>query len=165
MANFIWTGTDRLGRRTVEEVAADTIEESKAMLVSEGYTDLELKSDEIMDAVGAGFADKISVFGKEVEVETSPEEQLKYMGNLSQTTLGQIFQRVVQDWMFYLLLIALLSITVFLGQTNVAIFVGIVGIGWTAFRIWMALPEIYYTKLKKASDWHQWMKVLKLVKQ
>ncbi len=165
MANFIWTGTDRLGRRTVEEVAAGTIEESKAMLVAEGYTDLELKSDEIMDTAGAGFSDKISVFGREVEVETSPEEHLKYMGNLSQTTLGQIFQRVVQDWMFYLLLIALLSITVFLGQTNVAIFVGIVGISWTAFRIWMALPEIYYTKLCKARDWHQWTKVLKLVKR
>ena len=163
MPNFIWTANDKFGKPVVREIAAETIEESKAMLLDEGCTNLTLKTDEILDAVSAAFPDKMRVLGEDVEVKIPPEERIKNLEGLSQTILGQIFERIVQDKLLYILAIILLVSAIFQGQMLFALLIGIGIIGWFVFRCLMALPEIYYVKLNHAKDWHKWTEVLRLV--
>jgi hypothetical protein len=42
MPSYLWTAKDRTGKSVVRELKAATIEESKAILIAEGYSDLEL---------------------------------------------------------------------------------------------------------------------------
>ncbi len=159
MPNFIWTAKDRQGKPIVKEVSAETIEESRAMLLAEGYTDLELKSDEIMDASRERFASVNK--GR----KSSPEEFVRHLGNVPQTTLGIIFKGIVQNAIFYLLMIALTVVAIFRGHKTNAIVTGIITVVWLVFRIWMSLPLIYHVKLNKAKEWHRWTEVLQLVKK
>ena len=163
MPNFLWTAKDKFGEPVVKEVTADTIEQSKAILLAEGCTELRLKTDEITDATIAAFPKKMKIFGKDIDATVPSEERLKYLDNLSQTTLRQIFERVMRDKMIYLFGIALLVIVVLRGQITFAIAIGVAIIGWLAFSIRMALPGIYYDKMDKATDWHRWTEVLELV--
>jgi hypothetical protein len=134
MANFIWTAKDKLGKPVVKELSADTIEESKAMLLAEGYTDLELKSDEIMDAARTAFADEIGILGKEIKAKGTAEEFVRHLGNIPQTALKLILERIVHDTAFYLLMIALMVLEIFLGHRTIAIAIGIAAVGWLVFQ-------------------------------
>jgi len=158
MPNFIWTAKDKQGKPIVKEVSAETIEESKAMLLAEGYTDLELKSDEIIDASRQAFATANN--GR----KSRPEEFVRHLGNIPQTPLKLILRSIVHDTAFYLLMISLMVLAIFRGHKANAIVTGIITVGWLVFRIWMSLPQIYYAKLNKAKDWHRWTEVLQLVK-
>jgi tetratricopeptide (TPR) repeat protein len=158
MPNFIWTAKDRQGKPIVKEVSAETIEESRAMLLAEGYTDLELKSDEIGDVARRACA------SINKDRKSRPEEFVRHLGNTPQTTLGIILKRIAQNAIFYLLMIALMALAVFRGHKTNAIVAGIVTVGWFVFRIWMSLPQIYYAKLNKAKDWYRWTEVLQILK-
>jgi len=158
MPNFIWTAKDKFGKPAVKELTAETIAESKAMLLAEGYTDLELKNDEIIDASRQGFASANK--GR----KSRPEEFVRHLGNIPQTPLKLILRNIVRDAVFYLLMISLMVLAIFRGHKTNAIVTGIITVGWLVFRIWVSLPQIYYAKLNKAKDWYQWTKVLQLIK-
>src|SRR6266403_783005 len=99
MPNFVWTVKGQSGKPVVREVAAATVEESKAILLAEGCTDLELKTDEIIDATQAGF-EKMECMGEEVKV--TAEDQLKHRGSAPKTFSGELWASVVQDKWLYL---------------------------------------------------------------
>jgi tetratricopeptide (TPR) repeat protein len=62
-------------------------------------------------------------------------------------------------------LILLIAIEVWRGDTLHAIWLAIGLVVWVAARIWAGLPGIYYAKLNKAGDWHRWEEVLELVEK
>ena len=145
----------------VREVPADTAEESKAILVAEGCTDLTLKGDEIMDAVGKGFPEGIKVFGEEHRV--TAEERVKHLGRPPAT-----FARALIDglWQSKLLVLSIVVLSVYeLHRGNrVSALLMALGLGlWMVFLICVSLPSIYYAKLIKAADWHRWEEVTQLV--
>ena len=78
MTNYTWTAKDRNGKPVVREVVAATSVESKVMLQEEGCTELKLMSDEISEAVRAGFPEKLVVFGEEVKITAA--DRLKHHG-------------------------------------------------------------------------------------
>jgi hypothetical protein len=164
MPNFIWTAKDRQGKPIVMELSAETIEESRAMLLAEGYTDLELKSDEIGDAARTAFTDEIGILREEIKPKGTAKEFVRHLGNIPQTTLKLILRSIVHDVAFYLLMISLMVLAIFRGHKTNAIVTGIIIVGWLVFRIWKSLPQIYYAKLNKAKDWYRWTEVLQLIK-
>ncbi len=50
MTNYIWKAKDRSGKPVIREILANTAAEAKSILVSDGYTDLELFQDDTMAA-------------------------------------------------------------------------------------------------------------------
>lgn len=161
MPNFVWTAKDKSGKAVVREIAADTIEESKNILLSEGCTDLELKDDEIMAAAREGFTDRVKILGEEVKV--TAEERLKHRGKPRATFVRVLFDSLNQDKGLYLLMALIIAYEAWRGHVTTAALLGLATLLWPAFRVWMALPGIYYARLNKAKDWHRWQEVLDLV--
>ena len=151
MPYFIWTAKDKLGKPIAKEVFAETIEESKAILLAEGCTDLQLKSDEIV-SVGRSIR---GVSG----TKASAKQWIQYLNRPSPTFLNTILGGLV----VYLPLTLLIVHLLYRGNRVAAIIAGIALIAWFLFTIWLALPGIYYAKLNKAKDWNRWKEVLKLV--
>ena len=75
MATYTWTAKDRDGKSVVREITYESVESSKAALEAEGYTDLKLMEDDVMNAVRAGFTEKPVFRGKEIKV--TAEQRLK----------------------------------------------------------------------------------------
>ena len=66
MPNFVWTAKNVCGDPVVRQIKAATIEESKAVLLSEGCTDLVLKEDDVIAATLEGFDERVSLFGEDI---------------------------------------------------------------------------------------------------
>ena len=157
MPRFIWAAKDNLGKPIVRELVAKTIEESKAILLAEGCTDLELKSDEIMDIARAQFDTN------DAGDDMPAKDWLKSRDKPPPTFLNIMFRSVVDFKGLYLILILLLVFNLYLGYKIPAIVTAAILIAGPFFYTWLALPGIYYEKLNKAKDWHRWEEVLKLV--
>jgi tetratricopeptide (TPR) repeat protein len=159
MPNFIWSVKDKQGKILIKEVIAETVEESKSMLLGEGYTEIELKRDDVMDASSQIYAS----FNK--GRRSQPEELIKVRENLRQTTFKLILETIIYDKWLYAGMILLMILVFMTGRNILAIIVGIVTLSWLIFRIWLRLPEIYYVKLNKAKEWHKWNDVLRIAKK
>ena len=153
MPNFLWTAKDKFGKSIVREIAAETIEESKAILLAEGCTNLESKSDEIMDLANSR--------SSELPKKT-PEQKLKYFNNPTNTFSKLILKITTQGLWFHLLIILVLIFAVYQGYKATAMIIGMGWIGGIAAMIWLGLPHIYYARMNKAKDWHRWHKVSEL---
>jgi hypothetical protein len=156
MPNFLWTAKDNSGKTVAREITADTIEESKAILLAEGCTDLELKTDEIIDAIRERSANRIKI---------SAEQRLKHLNNPSNTFSKLIFKIAAQDMWFHSLAILVLAFAVYRGHEAVAMITGISWGGWITAKIWLGLPSIRYARLNKAKDWYRWTEVLTLAEK
>src|SRR6266403_1684690 len=153
MPNFVWTVKGQSGKPVVREVAAATVEESKAILLAEGCTDLVLKSDEIIDATKAGF-EKMQFLGEEVKV--TAEDQLKHRNAPPRTFSRELWDSVVQDKGLYLLVLLLIGYRLYRGDKMWAAVFGLGLVAWPLFRLWVGLPGIYFARLNKAKDWYRW---------
>jgi tetratricopeptide (TPR) repeat protein len=72
---------------------------------------------------------------------------------------------MIQDRGLYLVAILMIAYQAYRGHPTVALLLGIATLAWPAFRIWMALPGIYFARLNKAKDWHRWQEALDLVEK
>jgi type II secretory pathway component PulF len=61
VTTYIWKARDKSGIPAVREVRANTIEDSKAILISQGYTSLELFQDEVMAAATEGMNENVTL--------------------------------------------------------------------------------------------------------
>ena len=95
MTNYIWKAKDKSGKSVVREVMARTTEESKAILVSEGCTDLELFQDEVMAAATSGMNEGVTVMGEEIKV--TAEQRLEQLNKPPLTIWSAIRQGIGQS--------------------------------------------------------------------
>jgi len=161
MPTFIWTAKDKSGRPVVREITQNTIEDSKAVLLADGCTELKLIEDEVMDAVRAGFSDKCKVLGEKVEV--TAEARVKQMGKPSDTFLSVLRQGLAQSKGFFIVVVLLSAYQLYRGNTTAAVLMLVALLAWIAFIVCVGLPSIYFNKLHKAADWHRWTEVLEIV--
>jgi len=161
MTNFIWTAKDRSGKTVVREVMANTIEESKTILVSEGCTNLELYQDEVMAAATAGMTDNVTVMGEAVNV--TAEQRLAQRNKPPLTVWKAIYQGIGQSWGFSAFILILCIFLANGGYTLSAILAGCALLAWLAFIIGVSFPVIYYGKLQRAADWYRWSEVFDLL--
>jgi tetratricopeptide (TPR) repeat protein len=161
MPIYLWTAKDRMGKSVVRELKAATIEESKAILIAEGCSDLELKEDEIMTAAIESCEQK--VFGEEVQI--TAEDRLKHRNQPPVTILRAVAQSLIREKGLYLVLIPVLGYAILRKNLWLGIVPIILILAWLGFLAWLTLPGILYAKLNQAKDWHRWNEVLNFVRK
>jgi tetratricopeptide (TPR) repeat protein len=161
MTNYVWSATDKSGFKVIKEVEAATAEDSKFVLLSQGYSNLELKQDEVGSVALAGFTKRENQLGAQIKV--SAEERLKHRDNPTATYWDALRKGIGQS---YLLILGLVFFTVYSGvrgQWKYCLLYLAGLLVWLVFIVFLSLQSIYYRKLIQASDWSEWRRVLSLV--
>jgi tetratricopeptide (TPR) repeat protein len=156
---YTWSGRDKSGQPVIREIQADTSEQSKAILVAEGYTELELREDEIASVGRAGFRNDGGFLSKAITV--TAEDRLKHRDNATPSDVPRIGIGTKLVWLFIITAFAALEIY----QKHYLVLI-VLAVGLflcLAFFVCLALPSIYYKKLIEALDWYRWDEVLSLV--
>jgi len=161
MSKYVWTAKDKSGQKVFREVEAETAEQSRALLVTAGYSDLALKEDDIGAAAKAGFPSTFKVMGEEVRIST--EERLKHLENPTVSYWDAIRKGLDQTKTGCLLLLFFAGYSAYRGNWSSAVLLLIGLIAWLTFIVCVSLPSVYYRKLIKASDWYRWSEVLSLI--
>jgi len=162
MPNYVWTVKNQYGEKQVREVAADTVEQSKAKLLGDGCTDLELMDAEIADALNTG-RPAPKFFGQELKI--TAKQRLQHRNKPPKTYWRVICQGVAQTWWFCLGIVCLACYEAYSGNSVSALLCGFGLAAWLGFLITSGLPSIYFRKLLKALDWSRWPEVLELVER
>jgi len=161
MANYAWSATDKSGKRVIREIEAATAEDAKFVLQAQGYSNLELKEDEVTSTAVAGFAKRKNALGQEIKV--TAEQRLKHRDDPTVTYWDALRKGIGP------------GVIVFLTVCVLAIYSGLRGhwgyaglyvaglLGWLGYILFLSLPSVYYRKLLKAADWNRWNEVLSLV--
>ncbi len=158
MPNFVWIAKDKSGKTVLREIFADTAEQSRDQLISEGCTELELRGDEVWDAAKEGFTDKPKFFGE--TLQPTPEQKLEALEKPRNTYWLAIKQGVLQTKGFCAFMLCLGLFELWRGHPVSALLIGLGLFAWLVFLVTVALPSIYYAKLIKAGDWYRWADVL-----
>ena len=77
--NYSWTATDRFGQKVVKEVEAETAQEAQNKLLADGYSNLVLKEDEVMEVARTGFPKNPTFLGAPINV--TAEDRLRHLDN------------------------------------------------------------------------------------
>lgn len=139
MTNFIWKGTDKFGKSVVREVMANSIEDSKQRLVSEGCTNLELFQDEIMAAATSGMDDGVTVMGEEVKVTAA--QRVEQVNKPPLTIWSGIRQGVGQSKGLTVFMVGLCAFLAYRGYVVSAIIASCALLAWLGFMIGAALAN------------------------
>ena len=77
LSDYLWDCEDSSGQRVTLNMRARSIEESKDLLLKQGYRDLKLQSDDTSAASSASFGDKVTP----VRQIFTPEQRVEMMRN------------------------------------------------------------------------------------
>jgi tetratricopeptide (TPR) repeat protein len=162
---YTWSAKDPSGQTVIREIEADTSQQAKDILVAEGYTDLELKEDEVASVARAGFRNDNAFLGEPINV--TAEDRLKHRD-----------EPIVSHWdvlkkgiganagtnvLWLLIIIAFVALQIY-QKHYLSVFLLAGGLCLLlAFFICLGLPSVYYKKLIEAADWYRWDEVLSLV--
>src|SRR5262249_6037549 len=163
MANYVWTAKDKSGKTVVRQIPAATVEESKAMLLAEGCTDVTLVGDEIIAAAREAMAGKSEFLGQEVTI--TDEDRLRHRGKPVPTFASALWRGIVETKGFLALILLLVVVEIYRGHRVGLILLGLALVAWLGFLVCVRLPGIYYGRLHKAADWHRWTEVLDIVEK
>ena len=161
MPTFIWKGKDKSGKPVLRELTADTIEQSKTQLLAEGCTELQLRQDEIMDAVRNSLTLPSDFMGKRITV--TAEELLKHQDKPPPTFGSLLSENLLSGRWFYISLLVFLPLLAYLGRTTDAAVIGLGALAILGIPIWFGLPSAIYTHILRAVDWQHWDKVISLI--
>lgn len=161
MPNYVWTAKNKFGQTVVKEINASTASEAQAILLADGFSELKLREEEVMDVARAGFSDRPKFFGEEIKI--TAEQRLKAQDNPT-VTLGDVLrQGFTQSKGLIFLVILPFAYEIYRGNYVSAILLVCALLLWLVFLICIGLPSIYYKELILAADWYRWEKVLSLV--
>jgi len=161
MPDYVWTAKDKLGKTVVKEITANTANEAKAILSADGYSDLELKEEEVMFAARAGFSDKPKFLGEEIKV--TAEQRLQHRDDPAVTFGRSVLRGIRQSKGLFLLILLIGVYSGYRGHWISVLLLVIAALAWLAFFICLGSPLVYYHKLIQALDWSRWEEALSLV--
>lgn len=161
MTSYIWSATDKSGLRVIKELDAATPEDAKYVLLAQGYSDLELKTNELTSAIRASFPKRKNQFGQ--ELKEKPEDWLKHRDDPTATYWDALRKGITKDFSIFLALAFFLIYSGFRKQWGYFLIYGALLVAMLVYIIITSLQLIYYRKLIKAGEWHQWRKELSLV--
>ena len=161
MTNYVWTATDKSGKKVVKEIKAATADDAKYVLLSQGYSNLELKEDEVNSTVRAGFSKRINVYGQELKV--TAEARLKHRDDPTVTYLDVLRKGIGRYFLVFFALIFFAVYSGFRREWGYCLLYALLLLAGLAYIIFAGLQSVYYRKLSKAADWYRWNKVLSLV--
>lgn len=150
---YTWSAKDKSGQTVIREIQAETGEQSKAILVAEGYTDMELKEDEVASVARASLKNDAGFLSRAITM--TAEDRLKPRDN---PKIG-IGTKVI--WLF--IIVGFVALEIIQGHyLSAIIFTGGLCL-LLLFFVCLVLPSIYYKKMVEASDWYRWDEVLSLI--
>jgi tetratricopeptide (TPR) repeat protein len=161
MTTYVWTAKNQFGHIVVREVPAESAEASKAILLTQGYSEPVLKEDDIIATAQAGFPEKIKFMGEEVKV--SSEDRIKGYDAPPATIWSSLIQGINESKLGCFILIAAAAFAGYREYWATAMLLMVALVAWLAFVLCLNLPAIYYRKLHLASDWNRWNEMLSLV--
>jgi tetratricopeptide (TPR) repeat protein len=161
MTNYVWSAIDKSGLKVIKEIEAATAEDAKFVLLSQGYSNLELKQDEIGSAVRAGFPKRQNVFGQEIRV--TAEQRLKHRDDPTATYWDAIRKGVIRNHFWFVALFLFAIYSGLRGQWSWFLLYAGVSLVWLVYILFTSLQSVYFRKLIKAEDWSRWHEVLSLV--
>lgn len=144
---YTWSATDQSGKKVIKEVEAKSASEAHSHLLAAGYSNLELKEDEIMTTARAGFQGALKATAK---------QRVAKLENPSGTTWEIIKPRLNEGKFLFLLLILVSSCLFYRRDFLVGGLIAFVFVVSLAFHVFVCLPLILYRKLVEAADWHRW---------
>ena len=161
MTNYVWSATDKSGQKVIKEIEAATAEDAKFVLLAQGYSNLELKQDEIGSAVRAGFPKRQNSLGQEIKVTAT--EYLKHRDDPTATYWDALRKGIGQSFIVFLTLVVLAGYSGYRGNWGYSLFYLAGLLAWLAYILFRSLQSVYFRKLIKAEDWSRWHEVLSLV--
>lgn len=161
MTNYVWSVTDKSGEKVIREIGAATAEDAKFVLLAQGYTDLELKQDEIGSIAQAGFSKRQNAFGHEIKV--TAEERMKHRDDPTATYFDALRKGIGRNSLFFGAFVFFILYSGFQRQWLYAALYAAVLLVWMAYILFRSLQSVYYRKLIKAADWNRWHEVIRLV--
>jgi hypothetical protein len=158
---YAWSAQDKSGKTVIVEISAHTVQEAKAALLAEGYSDLVLKEEEIGNITSASFQKNQTFLGEEIKV--TAKDRLKHRDDPTVTFWDVLRKGIGQSAYLFLMVIALAAYDIYRGHYISAIVFGGALVLWVGFLLCLGLPSVYYRKLIEAVDWSRWNEVLSLV--
>ncbi len=167
--DFLWRGKDRNGAVRVERVRAESAQQSKARLLNEGWSDLELIMDEITSSKALKVQADEWLDDGEDEFST-PEYEAKFFEGKGPGVLRQTWWGIKDSWLMILVSAAVfglgyvvhktwLMVVGALGVAFLVLFTPILHVVFTVFG--KASKE--YDRLNRAKVWGRWNEVLRCV--
>lgn len=161
MTHYVWSAKNQKGKTVHQDAPAETLDESKAWMLSEGFTDLVLVEDEVMALAAKGFPEKTFFMGEELKPTA---EQRKRGREQPPITLLRLMLESFRDDKRIYLLVLILSLYFGWRGNILGIILSWAGlVGWLMFRYWVAAPLLLYNKINVAKDWCRWSEVSDLL--
>jgi tetratricopeptide (TPR) repeat protein len=151
---YTWSATDQYGQKVIKEVEAPSALEAQSSLRAAGYSNLELKEDEIMTTARAGFSKTL---------RATTKQRVAKLENPSGTTWEILKPRLNEGKIIFLLLILVSSFLFYRRDFRVGGLITFALVVLLGSQVLTCLPLIYYRKLVKAADWYRWRQVLFLI--
>lgn len=158
---YTWSGRDKSGQRVIREIQADTSQQAKDILVAEGYSDLELKEDEVASVARAGFRNDNTFLGEPINV--TAEDRLKHRDSPTLTLWDVLKNNIGTNLVWLLIITAFAALQIYQKHYFSLVLLALGVCLFLAFLLFMGLPSVYYKKLILAVDWERWDEVLSLV--
>lgn len=163
MTNYVWSAKNPKGETVHQDAPAETLAESKAWMLSEGFTDLALIEDEIMALAAKGFPEKTIFLGEELEPTA---EQRKRGREAPPITIWRLMRDSFRDDKgMYLMALFFSLYFQWRGSSLGAAFSLAALLAWLVFRYWVAAPLLLYNKINVAKDWKRWPEVFRLLEK
>lgn len=156
MPTYLWSGKDSTGKKYFERVAANTAAEAKAQLLARGFTELELRTDDISVA-----AAQMTHNDTGVRPELSPKQEASYLSS----KWAPFWNVLWQSKGTILISAALLAWAIWLGRSTSIVFRAGELLLIPVLMLWFALPSRYYSKLNQAKVDHRWEEMLRLIER
>lgn len=177
MPTFLWSGKDAEGQQRSERVEAENAQTAKVVLISAGWTNLELIMDEICDSKAIKVDSQTPQwiiregmekdYQKEVENQRTPDRQAAYFAGRQPGLIAQWLTSVAQAWWMILLSGAFLTFGIYRHRTFPIIFGAVL-----LFVLFLLHPAVVlffkifsrtreeYDRLNRAKVWGRWNEVL-----
>jgi tetratricopeptide (TPR) repeat protein len=167
MTTYTWVARDGAGKQVIKETTHETVEESKAAMLADGFTDLRLFGDAYSSAAREGFPKEMKIMGETVKVtaEDRIKHQIKYRNKPPPTHLYNLVNGLIQTKSY---VTAILLVGVVSWYFNYAKGVGgaaVVLVAWMVFLVYLGAPTVLYHQLQVACEWHRWPEVMDIVQK
>lgn len=161
MTNYVWSATDKSGKKVIKEIEAATAEDAQFVLLAQGFSNLQLKEDDVGSAVVAGFSKRQNASGQTIKVTAA--ERLKHRDDPTATFWDALRKGVGRNFLVFLALIFFIAYAGIRQEWMYFLLYAVALLMWLAFILFAGVPSVFYRQLIKDSDWSQWNRVLLLV--
>jgi tetratricopeptide (TPR) repeat protein len=162
MNTFLWKGTDPKGSRGSVRISADNAQAGRQTLAEQGWSDLQLVTDEVCDNAGRTVQGPGST--DDVLEQLSPDAQLALFEGAAPGFWSEYGKALLKAKTSLVICSLALAWGIYAERKWSLVF-GAVGIGlicvlFPLIHFFFSLPLHYYMRLNRAKVWSRWDEVL-----